>query len=279
MPRVSIITVTRSRPQLLVQAIASLQAQTSQDFEWIIVNDGGDTATEELVANSDFNHSISYYNLPHLANGFGLAHGRNRGLEMAQGAIVTYLDDDNTLKPNFITETISFYEDHPQISYSMPIQQRRRDVIEAGIVVKRGKEFFSPSLDCSIEELVNHQQLIDSNGFSHQAHARLSWNPDLRIYIDYEFLLRCVDLWGREQFAINPVVLVDYIQTSQGIIGRSNYQDWGRELEWIVEHCRSYSCLNKDDILALNLLKDKYLSRHLEVKQIAAFTNPSKMSK
>jgi glycosyltransferase involved in cell wall biosynthesis len=277
MPKISIITVTRSRPQLLAQAIVSLQAQTDRDFEWIIVNDGEDTATEKLVFDSDFDFSISYCDMPHPPNGFGLSHGRNRGLEMAQGEIITYLDDDNTLKPNFVAETIAFFKAHPQVSYSMPVQQRRRDVIEAGVVVKQGKEFFSPSLDCQIEELINHQQLIDSNGFCHRANARLNWNPDLRIYIDYEFLLRCVDLWGREKFAINPIVLVDYIQTNQGIIGQSNYQDWAKELGWIIEHHHSYPCLNKGSVLALNLLKDKYLSRHQHVQQIMAFTNRSEM--
>ncbi|PSB59584.1 glycosyltransferase family 2 protein [Chamaesiphon polymorphus] len=49
MLKISIITVTRSRPQLLARAIGSLKAQTSQDFEWIVVNDGEDTATEQIV--------------------------------------------------------------------------------------------------------------------------------------------------------------------------------------------------------------------------------------
>lgn len=273
MPKVSIITVTRSRPQLLVQAIASLQAQTSQDFEWIVINDGEDPATKELISNLSLDFPIHYNSMPSLILGFGLCHGRNRGLILADGEIITYLDDDNTFNPNFVAETIAFFEAHPQINYSMPVQQRRRDVIEAGVVVKRGKEFFSPSLDCSIEELINHQQLIDSNGFCHQANAQLNWNPDLRIYIDYEFLLRCVDLWGREKFATNPVVLVDYIQTNQGIIGQSNYQDWAKELECIVKSYYLYSCLSEGNILALDSLKDKYLLKHQEVQQIAAFAN------
>lgn len=271
MPKISIITVTKSRPQLLVQAIASLQAQTSRDFEWIVINDGEDPATKELISNLSLDFLIHYNDMPSLGLGFGLCYGRNRGLVLAQGEIVTYLDDDNTFKPNFVAETVAFFEARPQINYSMPVQQRRRDVIEAGVVVKRGKEFFSPSLDCSIDELIRHQQLIDSNGFTHRANAQLNWNPDLRIYIDYEFLLRCVDLWGREEFAIDPVVSVDYIQTNQGIIGKSNYQDWARELEWIIEHHHSYPCLNQGDILALNLLKDKCFSRHQDVRQIAAF--------
>jgi glycosyltransferase involved in cell wall biosynthesis len=287
MPKISIITVTRSRPQQLAKAMDSLREQSSSDFEWIVINDGEDPATEELISKSSPNFPISYNNMPHPNRGFGLCYGRNRGLILADGEIVTYLDDDNTFKPNFVAETIAFFEAHPQVSYSMPVQQRRRDVIEAGVVVKQGKEFFSPSLNCSnglpsataIEELINHQQLIDSNGFCHRANARLNWNPDLRIYIDYEFLLRCVALWGREKFAINPVMLVDYIQTNQGIIGQSNYQDWAEELGWIIEHHHSYPCLNEWDILALNLLKDKYLSRHQDVQQIAAFTNRSEMLK
>jgi hypothetical protein len=111
------------------------------------------------------------------------------------------------------------------------------------------------------------------DGFCHRANAQLNWNPDLRIYIDYEFLLRCVDLWGRAKFAINPVVLVDYIQTNQGIIGQSNYQDWAKELEWMVKNYHLYSCLSEGNILALNSLKDKYLLKHQEVQQIAAFVN------
>jgi Glycosyl transferase family 2 len=124
---------------------------------------------------------------------------------MAQGDIVTYLDDDNTFKPNFVAETIAFFEHHPQINYVMPIQQRRRDVVQDGVVLKKGKEFFSPTPNCTVEELISHQQLIDSKGFAHRNTRDLSlmWNPDLNIYIDYEFLLKCISHWGKESFAIN----------------------------------------------------------------------------
>jgi glycosyltransferase involved in cell wall biosynthesis len=57
MLKISIITVTRSRLQLLVKAIASLQAQSSQDFEWIVINDGGEVATQKAIADSNLNFS------------------------------------------------------------------------------------------------------------------------------------------------------------------------------------------------------------------------------
>jgi glycosyltransferase involved in cell wall biosynthesis len=269
--KISIITVTRSRPQLLARAIGSLKAQTSQDFEWIVVNDGEDTATERIVRNADLYFPHTYLGMTHPDNGFALAHGRNKGLSIATGDIITYLDDDNTFKPNFVTETLAFFERNPQVSYSMPVQQRRRDILRDGVIVASGKEFFSPTPDCTIEQSIRHEQLIDSNGFCHQADTRLSWNPELRIYLDYEFLLRCIDLWGRSGFGINPAILVDYVQTNQGIIGGSSYQDWASELEWIIEHRSNYPCLNDDDVRTLDRLNDEYRLKSQNLKQIKAF--------
>jgi glycosyltransferase involved in cell wall biosynthesis len=126
MPKISIITITRLRPQLLSFEIDSLKAQSSQDFEWIVINDGEDIATRNLVSNARLNFPHTYLDMLHPDRGFGLSYGRNRGVVTAQGDIITYLDDDNTFKPDFVAETIAFFEHHPQINYAMPIQQRRR---------------------------------------------------------------------------------------------------------------------------------------------------------
>jgi glycosyltransferase involved in cell wall biosynthesis len=273
MPKLSIITVTRTRPHLLLNAIESLRSQTCQDFEWIVVNDGVDIATRNLV----HNHPLLFYTyleMAHPAKGFGLSIGRNRGLVVAEGEIVTYLDDDNTFKPSFVKETIAFFDNHLQMNYSMPIQQRRREVLRDGVVVKRGKEFFSPTPDCKVDELITHQQLVDSNGFAHRSIASikdLSWNPDLRIYIDYEFFLKCASYWRRESFGLNPAVLVDYVQTNQGVIGSSTYQEWAKELEWTIEQKRYYSCLLESDLEALERLAFKYRFHRPESENISAF--------
>jgi glycosyltransferase involved in cell wall biosynthesis len=269
--KISIITVTRSRPQLLARAISSLKVQSSQDFEWIVINDGEDAATKQIVRNADICFPHTYVSMPHRDCGFALAHGRNEGLSIATGDIITYLDDDNTFKPNFVAQTLAFFERNPPVSYSMPVQQRRRDILRDGVIVGSGKEFFSPTPDCTIEQSIRHEQLIDSNGFCHQADTRLSWNPDLRIYLDYEFLLRCIDLWGRSGFGINPAILVDYVQTNQGIIGGSSYQDWASELEWIIEHRSNYYCLNDDDVRTLDRLKQEYQLKDRKLEQIKAF--------
>jgi hypothetical protein len=153
----------------------------------------------------------------------------------------------------------------------MPIQQRRRDILHNGKIAKQGKEFYSPTTDCTIEDIITHQQLIDSNGFSHRHNYKLTWNPNLKIYIDYEFLLQCASYWGRESFSINPSILVNYIQTNQGIIGSYSYEDWAEELEYIGYHHSDYSCLRLDEISAIANLATRYRSQALTNKRISAF--------
>lgn len=158
MPKLSIVTVTKSRPQLLARAIDSLKSQSSQDFEWIVINDGEDIATKKIIiTDAEIKFPFIYLDMPHPERGFALAYGRNRGLTVATGDIVTYLDDDNTFKPNFVAETLALFENNPQVDYAMPIQQRWREILQDSVVIDRSQELFSPTLDYPIEQLIRHE--------------------------------------------------------------------------------------------------------------------------
>lgn len=257
--KLSIITVTHHRPELFSQkALASIFAQTDCSFEWIVINDGADPATSALIQSLDPNFGLIYRDMPHPSEGFGLSHGRNLGLSLASSEVVTYLDDDNQFDPDFVSETIKFYQDHSNCSYSMTTQRRNRHVLKDGQIVKAGREFISPEKNCTLTDLVTHQQLFDSNGFSHLRFAAPDWNPNLRIYVDYDYLLRCISLWGRSSFLLNSQVLVDYTQTNEGVIGRSSYQDWGEELEQIYQNLANYKVLLSYEVDILRSLIAKY---------------------
>jgi glycosyltransferase involved in cell wall biosynthesis len=262
--KLSIITVTRTRPlQLINQAAFSLQQQTSLDFEWIVINDGGDYQTRISVANQIRNFPVIYREIEHSPTGFSLCHGRNLALKLANGKLVTYLDDDNSFKPNFVEQTIEFFFNHPHIKCSLPLQKRRREVWQNGKLIKIGKSFISPLPNTNIEQLITHQQLFDSNKFTHFHSLATQWNPSYRIYCDYEYFLQCLSLWGLDSFKINPLVLVDYIQTTLGVIGQSSYYDWAIELERIIENACNYSILQShpEYIKSLQQLQQKFKTK------------------
>lgn len=247
MNTISIITATHLRPgHLAERALPSVLAQTDNRFEWVIVNDGGDPETRAVIQSAQAKHpevAISYHEIEHSASGFGLCHARNRGLDVAVGDFVTYLDDDNRLKPTFVAETLRFMAGRPELSMTMAQQERRRDIVLDGVVARRGSEFIAPATGASLGSLVRLKDIFDSNGFCHTRSTALRWNGAYRVFADYEFLLQCASIWGINAFALNEQILVEYVQSSEGTIGRSNFEDWASELRSIHADRARYAIL------------------------------------
>lgn len=95
-PTFSIILTTYNRADLLVDALASLSAQTFKDFEVILINDAG-APVEHVLQGYDF--PITYLALGR--NG-GLSNARNCGIRQARGVNLCYLDDDDMWLPQHL---------------------------------------------------------------------------------------------------------------------------------------------------------------------------------
>jgi glycosyltransferase involved in cell wall biosynthesis len=275
MEKLSIITATHYRAGLLAErSIPSILKQTDKEFEWVVVNDGPDPKTRELVKNLKAECTIVYQEMEHPREGFGLCHGRNLGLSVASGEIVAYLDDDNALYPEYVKETKEYFGRNPEMKSSMAQQQRRRDVLQSGQVTKQGKPFISPKEGTTITELLQHRELFDSNGFGHYRSEAPEWNPKYKIFIDYEYWLQCLDRWGENSFCINPKVLVEYVQTTEGVIGRSSYGEWAVELNSLLKENR-YASLKAEDIEVLKELAEKWQNKDKQNEIIPAFQEVS----
>lgn len=90
MPKVSVVIPTCNRPELLKRALRSVLAQSYQDFEIIVVDDGTESAAEAVAS---FRDARIHYLKNEGMHGGGAA--RNRGIEQAKGEFVAFLDDDD----------------------------------------------------------------------------------------------------------------------------------------------------------------------------------------
>jgi cellulose synthase/poly-beta-1,6-N-acetylglucosamine synthase-like glycosyltransferase len=95
---ISVVIPTRNRAELLARALASIQAQTYQDFEVIVIDDGSDEATKaayrqiwQTLDQRFFLHFPSERSVRPL----GPSATRNFGISLATGEIVTFCDDDD----------------------------------------------------------------------------------------------------------------------------------------------------------------------------------------
>ena len=110
---ISVVVPTHNRADLLPRAIKSIQAQTVKDLEIIIVSDGSEDNTREVVeslAKEDNRIKFIEY-FP--AKGGNIA--RNIGIENATGEYVAFLDDDDEFMPEKLERQMAVIEADPEI--------------------------------------------------------------------------------------------------------------------------------------------------------------------
>jgi len=104
--KVSIITRTKNRPILLVRAIYSVLSQTHEDWQLIIVNDGGDRATLESLVGRFASAMKGRLHIVHHEVSKGMEAASNAGLQLAVGEFIAIHDDDDAWQPTFLERSI-----------------------------------------------------------------------------------------------------------------------------------------------------------------------------
>ena len=92
-PQVTVVIPTHNRRALVGEAIESVIAQRYSDWELIVVDDGSDDDTRSVVEGRD--SRIRYVCQEHA----GPCRARNLGLAQARGALVSFLDSDDLMRP------------------------------------------------------------------------------------------------------------------------------------------------------------------------------------
>ena len=91
---VSCILTTFNRKELLIRSLSSILNQTYKNLEIIIVDDGSNDGTKDLVKKKILNLDPRLKYLRHKKNK-GLAAARNSGLINSKGEFIAFLDDDD----------------------------------------------------------------------------------------------------------------------------------------------------------------------------------------
>ena len=108
-PLVSILIPCFNAEQWIAQAIQSALDQTWPKKEIIVVDDGSTDRSLEIVR--QFDSRIRWETGPN--RGGNVA--RNRLLELAKGEWLQYLDADDYLLPDKITQEIDHIQRHPEV--------------------------------------------------------------------------------------------------------------------------------------------------------------------
>lgn len=113
---ITVITPTWQRHDLLVErCIPSVAAQTVP-VEHVVVSDGPDPILRELLANAPVVYAEVAEHADDPCN-YG-ARARNRGLEVAKGDLIAYLDDDNAFRPDHVEKLAAALTGNPDADFA-----------------------------------------------------------------------------------------------------------------------------------------------------------------
>ena len=108
-PKVSVIIPTYNRAVLLPRAVESVLAQTCQDFEILIVDDGSADHTPAVIAAFTDPRVRAFRHDPNR----GLSAAVNTGIANARAEFIAMLEDDDELTPNSIADRLAPLESAP----------------------------------------------------------------------------------------------------------------------------------------------------------------------
>jgi len=229
---VSVVIPTRGRPALLARALRSALGQTYRQLEVIVVVDGPDAETEELLRGYPDERLRWLVN----AEPMGAAAARNRGVEEARGAWIAFLDDDDEWLPRKLERQLALVDDD---AADVVVSCRIITRTPAGDYVEP-KHSPRPDEDLS-EYLFSRRRLVTRGGriqtsallTSRELALRVRWDPALRRYQDTDWILRASAAGAR--LLIAPETLsIWHVEERRGSIGTRHAQDWRYALEWIA---------------------------------------------
>ncbi len=111
-PVVSVVVPSFNYGHLIAQTLDSVLAQSSPDWECVVVDDGSTDDTADVVsAYTRRDRRFSYVS----QRNAGLSAARNAGLRRSQGTYFQFLDADDVVEPSKLEHHVSYLNAHPYV--------------------------------------------------------------------------------------------------------------------------------------------------------------------
>lgn len=200
MPVVSIIVPVYNTEKYLAKCIDSILAQTFNDFECLLIENGSADNSDSLC--DEYAEKDSRIKVVH-QEGKGVSFARNTGLDMASGQWIVFVDSDDWIESDLLEVALNTAQEHPAdiiqwnyISEGGRQIKKSKQLLAGAFTVSPDKEL--PGWFAMIWSRMYSKALIDENNirfdtelffgedglFSVQtlASAKTIWNTDKELY-------------------------------------------------------------------------------------------------
>ncbi|MEH2259378.1 glycosyltransferase [Nostoc sp.] len=190
-PKISVIIPAYNSEKTITHTIKSVLNQTLSDLELIVINDGSEDSTLDIVTQiKDPRIKILSY-----ANAGGNV-SRNRGLQLAVGEFVSFLDADDLWTPDKLQSQLKALQENATatVAYSWTdyIDENGEIVLSGTHSTANGdvyeKLLVTNFLENGSNPLIRREALIKLGGFDESLSAAQDWDMWLRLACQFDFV-------------------------------------------------------------------------------------------
>ncbi|MGC9526205.1 MAG: glycosyltransferase family 2 protein [Limnospira sp.] len=191
MAYISVVIPTYNSEKSIQLTIQSILNQTHTDWELIVIDDGSQDKTVEIISqiNDPRIQILPYPNA-------GVSTSRNRGLEQARGEFIAFLDHDDLWSPEKLESQLRALQEHPDAALAYSWTDHCDD---SGNVIAMGRHLswtgnvypkllVDNFLDTASNPLIRKVALDEVGGFDPSIDSSGEWDLWLRLAVRYPFV-------------------------------------------------------------------------------------------
>jgi glycosyltransferase involved in cell wall biosynthesis len=256
-PKVTVLMSVYNGERFLQQAIDSILNQTYQDFEFLIIDDGSNDRSREIIQS----HKDQRIRLIYNEENIGLTPSLNKGLELARGEYIARMDADDVSFPQRLEKQVEFLEHNPEV---ILLGAWAEVVDENGKIIKVWRY---PTKDCVIRwrllfgnclvhssVIYRKDKVLDAGGY----------NSSITYAQDYELWTKLSTIAQIRQL---PQVLIRHRRFMPGSIGDKHLAEQTKAGE-AVAHNYAMSILGDVDLVVFSDFYNKTQSSKLDLHSI-----------
>lgn len=207
LPRITILTPTLNQGEYIEESIHSVLNQSYPNLEYIVLDGGSTDQTVEIL--KKYQDRLFWFS----EKDRGQSHAINKGLGMASGEIIAFLNSDDIYEPEALLKVGRYFKAHPEASW---LTGRCRTIDANGKEIRKlitaYKNFWLKTRSYQVLLILNYisqpatfwrKKVVDAIG---------NFDETLRYAMDYDYSLRVGNrfkLWALNDtlasFRIHPV--------------------------------------------------------------------------
>ncbi|WP_435736966.1 glycosyltransferase [Cellulosimicrobium sp. PMB13] len=180
-PLVSVVIATRDRGEYLRESINSVLAQSVQDFEVVVVNDGSSDDTLEVLDKIGDRRVRVFSQEPK-----GISAARNLGTDRARGRYIAVHDDDDIMMPTRLERSLNAIRPGVQATFGSWVNF---DDVSGELALNVSKKEFEPSTVFNTGAAPGHSTWLLERELIH----RVRYDEQLTSAVDHNLAVRLMN--------------------------------------------------------------------------------------